>query len=240
MKANKLNGKIISRKSLNQENVKEMYSLLTEYFEGQTIYHFRKDLDEKDSVLLLRDVNDKIQGFTTMLFMELEVDSKKVNGIFSGDTIVSKDCRGQGELAKVWSRYVLDIAEELESPLYWFLISSGPKTYRFFPNLFRSFYPNYKNRTPEFEQKIIDSYAQTKFGSDYNRNTGLISFSNSSERLKQKCAVMSDEELRDPHLKFFSEKNPRYADGLELACLAEISKANYNKRALQMFGYDEK
>ena len=64
----------------------------------------------------------------------------------------------------------------VEHGLYWFLICSGYKTWRFLPVFFRDFYPNPEAPTPSHVKHILDTLGDVKFGSQYNAGTVSFAF----------------------------------------------------------------
>src|SRR5208337_2003023 len=86
--------------------------------------------------------------------------------------------------------------------------------------------PNCATPTPEFEQRALDALATAKFPDHYCAESGLIEFPQSHGQLKPHLAEISARRLRDPNVQFFLRRNPAYAAGHELACLAEISPSN--------------
>ncbi len=55
-------------------------------------------------------------------------------------------------------------AEEPATPLYWYLICSGYRTYLYLPLFYRQFYPRYDQPTPELEQRLLDALGRCKLG----------------------------------------------------------------------------
>jgi hypothetical protein len=159
-----------------------------------------------------------------------------LRAVFSGDTIIARSHWGEQELGRAWGHFVAELrAEESEVPLYWFLISKGYRTYLFLPLFFHQFFPRYDQVTPAREQKILDALARTRYGNFYVRESGLIVFPESHGNLSRDLAEIPAHRLRSPHVRFFLSRNPRFAEGQELACVAEISAANmrsYGSRLL--------
>ena len=194
-----------------------MYALLERYFDHVTWPQFERDLSEKDSVIVLRDGNSVPCGFSTQKLMRIEVDRRPLRAIFSGDTIIDRSHWGEQELGRAWCRYVGQVrAGEPETPLYWFLISKGYRTYLYLPLFFVKYYPSWAWPTPLVQQRILDALASTKFPEHYDRGTGLIVFPKSRGNLKLNLAVIPPHRLNNPHVRLFLSRNPSYAQGTEL------------------------
>ena len=236
MKKSPLIGKIIDKHKLTEENINEMYTLFQKYFQCAE-KSFRDDLNEKQFIILiLEQDSQKIIGFSSVLIMEIMVEKRKIHIVFSGDTIVDEKRRNDNVLIKSFIELNLKFISKYEK-LYWFLISMGYRTYRILPILFKEFWPRYDKPTPPEIKKIIDITAQNKFGIYYNSKRGIIK-PKAKNKLKPQFAMIPSTGLKDPHIKFFIEKNPGYIQGEELACITELSKKNFNKTLLRRFGFD--
>ena len=215
-----------------------MYALLSAYFAGTQRRLFESDLAEKESVILLREPGGQIRGFSTLMRMEINVDSRPVIAFFSGDTIVAKEYWGETILGRLWSQTVFTeadriTAEQPSTQVFWFLISSGYKTYRFLPIFFREFYPCPSSSTPEEIQRILDVLGRSKFGDRYDAASGIVRFEQAAPLLPG-IADITDERLRDPFVAYFNSRNPGHARGDELACIARVSRDNTTRATERM------
>ena len=235
----RLTGAVMPRTSLTPGERREMYRLFQTYFSGTTRARFEADLREKDSVILLRDAcSGCIQGFSTLMRLALCADGRNVVAFFSGDTIVDREFWGETVLSRLWAETVFPEADRAaaESPgtaVYWFLISSGYKTWRFLPVFFREFYPNPDVPTPPAIADLMETLGTMKFGREYVRGSGIVRFQEATP-LRRGVAEITDQRLRDPRVAFFARLNPGHGDGDELVCLAELSRSNLTKAGLRM------
>jgi len=233
MKGPRLVSEISSVDKLSEYEKDTMYQLMAAHYENVSRAQFDRDLSEKDAVILLRDSHDRqICGFSTQKVMQLVVDGSPVRALFSGDTIIARSHWGEQELGRAWCRLAAEIrAEQPDQPLFWFLISKGYRTYLYLPLFFHEFYPRWDRPTPPREQKILDMLALARYPQHYDLCRGLIVFPESHGNLNRDLAEISEHRLRNPHIRYFLERNPDYAKGHELACLAEISAANMKSYA---------
>ena len=235
----RLAGLVVARADLSSFDRDSMFAILCTYFSGVCRVQFDADLAEKDRVIVLRDRNDgQIQGFSTMVRMEVSIDGRNVVAFFSGDTIVARQYWGESVLSRLWGQTVFAEFDRIavlrpSTQVYWFLICSGYKTYRFLPVFFRQFYPNPKQETPEAMKHVIDSLARARYGSRYDVVSGVVRLENATP-LRPGVADMTEPRLRDPIVSFFAEKNPGHARGDELACLTEISRSNLTRAGERM------
>lgn len=229
----KLIGEIKKINSLTKTEKKRMLQLMREQYENVKENKFMSDLEEKDGVLLLYDEKKNIQGFTTYKLIETVFNNKKIYALYSGDTTVEIKFQGQIELFKTFGKLLTELLKEKKEPLYWFLITKGIKTYLMLPLFFKEFYPNYLKKTPLYEQKLIDHLATLKFGKFYIKKANIIRMNPPADRLKREFAKIPPYKLKNPHVKFFLEKNPGYINGDELPCIARINLENFTKAALK-------
>lgn len=240
----RLAGAVIARRNLTAAEREEMYGLLVSYFVGTTRAQFDSDLAEKEAAIVLRDTESgQIQGFSTLMRIAVCVAGRDIVAFFSGDTIVAQQYWGESELSKLWSRTVFAEADSIlakrpETGVYWFLICSGYKTWRFLPVFFREFYPNAGRPTPPHAKHILDTLGERKFGSEYDAQTGVVRL-RSATPLRSGVADVTEQRLRDPRIAFFAKMNPGHLLGDELACLTEISRSNLTRAGERMVGSRE-
>jgi hypothetical protein len=220
---------VTPRESLTARDRDEMFALLSTYFAARRDV-FERDLAEKESVVLLRDEHGRVDGFSTLMRMEVG----DVTVFFSGDTVVARHRWGTYDLPRFWAKHVFSVAATLAPrEVYWFLISSGYRTYRYLPVFFRDFYPRADRATPPEVQALIDRIARAKFDGSYDASAGIVRLATPAPLL----GGISDPEERldrDPHVRFFVERNPNHAAGDELACLVRVSPDNVTPAGRRM------
>jgi hypothetical protein len=212
-----------------------MMQLFGEHYNPVCPEHFRRDLAEKDHVVLLRDeASGTLQGFSTLAVYTATAQGREVGVVYSGDTIIRPAFWGTPALPSVWIKRVLALAAEMPQPVYWLLISSGYKSYRFLPVFYREFYPRYECPTPPDLQAILDELAQQRFHEQYDPAAGLVRFERGATPLRPGVAEVSEERQRNPHIRFFLARNPGHAQGDELVCLTRISWENLTPAGQRM------
>lgn len=236
MLSTNLHGKVVPVSDISNSERDRMFTLMSENYDGIKRETFERDLFEKSDVILLTDSNDyKIQGFSTLVVLEELVRGVTTRALFSGDTIIDKKYWGDTELESHWGKYAFSLIDKNPGvPLFWFLMSKGYKTYRFLPVFFNEFYPRHDRQTPDYEQEVLDTFARAKFHDAYIPSLGIINLNGSKDRLKPGIADIDEKRLKNPHVKYFVEKNPHWMNGNELACIVKLTKDNFNKMAYRV------
>ncbi len=228
---------IVSASTLQEDLMREMFALFSRYYNGVYWRNFQKDLLSKDWIILFRESRSKnVQGFTSLGFFEHRYLGDRVTVVYSGDTIVHQPYWNSRILAKSWIGAVMDLALTMPRPLYWLLISSGFRTYRYLPVFFSDYFPCYSRPTPPATQLLMDDIAGHLFGDQYDRTSGIVRFKTGCTPLKKHYRSFSQIREQDPHIRFFERKNPGHVDGDELVCLTEIRLDNLTSAGRRMAG----
>jgi hypothetical protein len=229
----RLFGRVVPRVRLGAALEQRLFDLFQGYYRHVDRATFHRDLMEKDWVVLLADASDAVQGFTSLQLSELVLDGRAVRTVFSGNTVIDRAYWGRQELMETWCRFVASLkAAQPQTPLYWFLICSGYRTYLYLPLFFHSFYPRHDERAPPFEQALIERLGSLKFPGEYQQ--GVVRVARPRECLLPELAVPPAHKLASPHVRFFVERNRGYLRGDELVCVAEFSLSNLRRRARQI------
>ena len=211
-----------------------MYSLICAHFEGVKREVFEADLNKKNWVILLEDESNTLKGFSTLLMYETEFEGP-LCVVYSGDTIVDPSAWSSSALSRAWISAVKELHFEYpQRKLYWMLISSGYRTYRFLPTFWKEFYPRYDASTPTRTEELIEFLARDRFGKCYDKIAGVVRFPH-PHVLRVGLRGIPSERLKDPHICFFGEKNPGHLQGDELVCLTEICEENLTSAGWRMW-----
>lgn len=234
LQRSELLGQIIKVSELSEAQCDAMFALMILYYEIQRDI-FDIDLVEKEHVILMTDADSgEIKGFSTMMQIHME----QVTALFSGDTIIHQDYRHTTVLPRYWAKLVFSTfdsikAEKPEQQVYWFLITSGYKTYRYLPLFFREFYPRHNRPTPPDIQHIMHKLAQTRYPNEYDPKTGVIHLQNATP-LQDGVATIEARHLRNPHIAFFNRVNSGHINGDELVCLTDVDRGNLTRAGKRM------
>ncbi len=220
---------------LTPETIQEMFAVFSENFAQSTLDLFMRDLDNKNWVILIRDdEQNQVQGFSTLALYETDYQEQRITVVYSGDTIIRRAYWGTPELPKRWIHTVLEKSAGMAQPVYWLLISSGYKTYRFLTVFYKEFYPNHERPTPPEMKALMDHLAAQRFGADYHPDLGVVRFQNGATPLREGVAEVTDERLKDEHIAFYLEKNPHHDQGDELVCITRVHPENFTPAGRRM------
>jgi hypothetical protein len=231
----RLQGRVVERTAVDAALGERMFALLAGHFTGVERSTFGDDLSAKSAVILLEDEDRVLRGFSTLHVYRTCAPGRPVTIIYSGDTIVDRTCWGSHTLAKTWIQCVRQAAAAVATEVYWLLITSGYRTYRFLPVFFRAFYPRFDEPTPPDDQALLDAIARERFGWRYDSATGIVRLPRPQVLAGELLDVPSGR-TSDAHVAFFLERNAGFVAGDELVCLTRIHDGNLTAAGRRMAG----
>lgn len=204
-----------------------LFALMQRCYHCVTRNRFESDIAEKNYLIVLRDSAGVPRGFSTQLLFCREWEGRAIQVLFSGDTVIEPAYWGSHELVKGWCQVAaLALRAEPTRRLFWFLISKGYRTYLYLPLFFHDFEPHHGRSSAGDTHRLLTVLSKKKFGTAYDATTGIVRFPIPIGQLTPEFAEIPDARRDDPHVQFFLDRNPGYALGDELACLAEVSPEN--------------
>jgi len=229
-----LTGRIERVSVLDRRTQDVMFSLLAGHFIGADRGTFEADLAAKTCAILLEDDEGTLRGFSTMVVYRTMAAGTPRSIVYSGDTIVHRDWWGSPSLARTWVRAVRLLApEDAREEVFWFLLTSGFRTYRFLPVFFRDFHPRFDESALESTAAFLASIARERFGDRYDEAAGGVRFAR-PQILTPELLDLPDGRTMDPHIAFFLDRNPGHVRGDELACLTRIHDDNLTPAGRRM------
>jgi hypothetical protein len=220
--------------TLDQDTRDQMLRIYLASYDGSSETIFSGDLATKDEVLLVHRAGELV-GFTTLRVFDRNWQGQDIRVVYSGDTVIERAHWGQQSLAFAWiSRMGALRREDPVTPLYWFLLVKGHRTFRYLPVFGKSFFPHWSIDRTDLKP-LADTLAQEMFPDDYNSASGVVEFGRSRGHLKPHLAQPSPEEMDREGVRFFLERNPGYQRGHELVCLCEVEEQNMKALTLRLF-----
>jgi hypothetical protein len=221
----RLKGRIARVRQLSERQRDALFDLFAKYYADVKRPKFLADLADKSHIILLHDAEDgSLQGFSTLKAYDTDLDGSRVKIVFTGDTVVDKPYWGQRDLQKLFTTFLgrAKITRPF-GPVYWFLMTKGYRTYLTMAKNFFEFYPCHFATTPAFESRLITHLAKGTYPEEFDDRSGLIEYAESGGQVRHGVADITADLLDDPHIRFFYERNPRYAQGTELVCVGKVT-----------------
>ena len=224
-RSGRLAARIVPVPALDAAARDAMWGLFSGYYEDVTREAFERDLSGKRHVILARDAGDgSVQGFSTVTWDRWSHEGRSFIAMFSGDTIVAQAYWGQRALQSRFGAYFTRLQlQHPFTPLYWFLVSKGYKTYLLLTRNFPEHWPRHDKPMPAWERGALDMLARRRFGEAWRSDLGVVRFPLPAGRLRDGVAPLGEDALAAPDVRFFHEANPGHARGDELACLARVT-----------------
>jgi len=219
-------------KRLSEKDIHEAYLLFCRFYSNVNLENFISDLSEKNWMIRIVD-NGKLVGFSTQQLIELQINGKTTYFLFSGDTIVDPGYWNKNQLGGAFIHLFLHVINIRKTPLYWFLITKGFRTYRFLPVFFKRFYPSYTSNNQDLKP-LLDAVASHKFQDEYNPNTELVTYKSGKDRFDNKYAEIPESRRKSKNVNYFIKRNPEYSAGVELACITRLSKDSLTDAGIRL------
>jgi hypothetical protein len=212
-----------------------MADLLGQHFVGATPNVFDKDLADKTHAVVLLDDKDKLMGFSTFaIYTATGPDGAPATIVCSGDTIVATQARRSSILLSVWIQAVHKLhAKTKNVNLYWLLMTSGYRTYRFLPVFVKSYYPGIGQTCDAAMIDCMHRLAAQRWADQYEPELGIVRLVD-AQPLQPHLREVPAGRKTDPHIAFFLDRNPGHACGEELVSLAKLNVSNLTPAGLRM------
>lgn len=204
-----------------------MWALYAGHYDHVNRSDFERDLAEKDTVFVGRDGGSgEVVGFSTARFYTQRFRGRDVGVYFSGDTIVHPSYWGQRALhGAVFRRLLSWRLCHPWTPLYWYLICSGYRTYLTLVRNFPNHWPHHERETPAWEAGLIDALSRARYPAAWQPESGVVSLGDGQPVVKACVAPFTPAILALPEVAFFARRNRGYARGDELAMIARVDLA---------------
>ncbi len=229
---NSLPFRLVSREALAGEDVMRMHGLMETCYDHVSLERFTGDLARKDWVLLLPDSSGVIQGFSTLALNPCGLEESGYDILYSGDTVIHPEHWGGQALVQGFFNTAGTILSSRRRPLFWYLLSKGHRTYMYLPLFFKRYFPAVeRSRHLATGDELAAFCSERLFPSNWQPDRGVIHF---PERHGQVNAALAEDTRRragHTQVDFFLRRNPRFDEGDELVCLAELSLENLRRRS---------
>ncbi|MFN0180918.1 MAG: hypothetical protein ACKVZ0_19105 [Gemmatimonadales bacterium] len=212
-------------RALGRDLIERMWELYAGHYDHVRRDAFDADLLDKDRVFLGRDTGSgELVGFSTATIYSHHDSGQEIGACFSGDTIILPEYWGQRALHRALALWLLGwkLRHPL-TPLYWFLICHGYRTYLTMVRYFPDHWPHFERGLPDSKRALIDSLGQERFGKNWIAERGVVRFGREQPVLRATVAPFTGAVLGMPEIRFFVAVNPGYAQGDELAMIGRVN-----------------
>ncbi len=229
-----MNARLMHRNEWSASLKDAMFDLLAAHFVGVSRVQFECDMADKNWAVLLEDSACRLVGFSTFALYRTAFHDQSMTVVCSGDTIVDRSRPTSTALLRCWIQSVLQLHAPYSSdPMYWLLIVSGFRTYRFLPVFWREFVPRYDQPAHASTLNLMHHLATERFGRAYDSAEGIVRFDR-PQVLRADLNGIPCGRLADPHVRYFAEQNPGHEHGDELVCLTRVHRSNLTASGLRM------
>ena len=214
---------------LEQPDWDELHDFGSRYFEGAFVDNIRTKRD----LVRLRGGDGRLVGIGTADVFELTHARRTVTVIYAGNTAFADATRGQGLVHRIGFRYFLQAKRRHPfRPVYAAFTSFSWSSYLSLTRNFTRSWPRRHERLPAWEAGLYRQVGLRLFGEQYDPASGVAR--NLDRRLRPDVAALPDRLAADPDVRYFLARNPGYARGDVLLCLAPLSLANWWSAARRM------
>src|SRR5256712_10508985 len=221
----RLRVRAVPTRTLDRATMDALWRLYEAHYDHVDRATFDRDLAEKTLVFLGTDGGSgEVVGFSTALIYRQQHAGRTVGVYFSGDTIIHPRYWGQTALHRSVIATLLrwKVRHPL-TPLYWYLICSGYRTYLTLVRNFPEHWPHHERVTPAGERGLIDALSHSRYGEAYDAERGVISFGDRQPMLKAVGATLTSRAFALPEGRVLAQVNPGHAAGAQLAMIARVN-----------------
>lgn len=230
-----MKGEVVRVVDLDRGMRRAMYRLFCSQFSNVSPEEFEHDLAGKNWVLLLTDNEGELSGFSSMHVYDMAFRDEEITLVYSGDTVVDSRTWSDSALSYYWMGGIDWLRRHYgKDSIYWFLLVSGYRTYRFLPVYSELFYPRYDEATPEDIQALMHTMAQERFNGQYDPDSGIVRLETPAI-LRGDFRGIPENRMKDPHIAYFAERNPGHPGGDELVCFSALSEDKLTRLGKRMF-----
>jgi hypothetical protein len=211
--------------SLSLRELDEIWAL-TERYVDTPRPHYQSKLLALPEVGLWRVRQGELAGLVGLDVHPVEWGGRTRLIIFTSSVVTDERFRGRNLILKTGLRLLA--REKLRrpfAPAYWFFDTFSYKSYLVLARNLREFWPRRDRAMPPDTAAFIDHLASHRYGSDWNRETGVVRRSG-HKQLRPETAPIADELRSDPDVSFFEAVNPSHREGDMLVCLAPLTMKN--------------
>ncbi len=215
-----------------------MFALLSVWFEGYGEEYFNEELTDIDHCVLQEDAQSgELVGFATLNRLETAVDGTAVGLFHTVHCMLDRRYWGSNGLVRAMIAFLLERVRDdgTDRRWYWSYSAVGYRSYRYMPLLFRRHVPHPDQPPGPFDRALRDWLGRECFADYYDAEAGVVDWNWQGYGLTPEARAISDAKLDSPAVAEFRRLNPRWAESVELLCLARLDDGNLTGLAHRWF-----
>ncbi|SMH47143.1 hypothetical protein [Azospirillum agricola] len=220
---------IVGPAELTAERRSVMFALLSVWFEGYGEDYFNEELADLDHCVLQEEPETgALVGFATVYRREAEIDGTPVGVLHTAHCILERRYWGSNGLVRSMVAEMMERARADRSGRlwYWSYSAVGYRSYRYMPMLFTGHTPHADQPPGPLDRAVRDWVGRECFAQYYDAETGTVDWNWQGYGLTEEARAISEAKLDSPAVAQFRRINPRWADSVEILCLARLDDAN--------------
>lgn len=166
-------------------------------------------------------------GLATMDIWPSTLQGVKAVGLYSGNTWVRADFRGQNLTQHLALKFL--VMSKWRYPrhrCYWIFGSSNYLSYLVMAKNFRTFWPRYDQETPPWELAYQRLAAERFYQHAWTTNPYGIIPNDNDRSFPSSDTEIPSHLLDDPHIQFYQRINPDHHQGAKLICSTPLDAIN--------------
>jgi hypothetical protein len=211
--------------SLTPAELEEIWGLTERYIDTPRA-HYESKLLALPEIGLWRVRGGELAGLVSLHVHPSVWHGRTRIIIFTSSVVADERFRGRNLILRTGLRLL--VREKLRRPLapaYWLFDTFSYKSYLLLARNLSEFWPRREQVTPAATAAFIDRLATDRYGTDWDRATGVVRRSG-YKQLRPHTAPVEGKLRSDPDISFFEAANPGHRDGDMLVCLAPLTVRN--------------
>lgn len=174
--------------------------------------------------LFLCSQSGRVVGFNGMRIKKHRASGflRPIRSLYLGQMFVEPSFRGKHPIHKVCTAALWPVL--LFQPWYRNIIWGDALTYKPFlliAHTANTYFPNPEAKTPERYKNLIDHLGETHYGENYDAASGCVT--KEKKLLKEHVVPLDHRLLRNPLIRFYTQKNAHYQEGHGLLVMMDFT-----------------
>ena len=217
---------------LDNLSIKELYTFVKEMLDTEvTVEQFHQvALRYKYTIFCREKMDGSLRGFSFIDKSCSQVNGRKCTLIKTGLSLFNAKYQGGPTLYYVLLYHsFMEMIKHPTVPVFLMGKSFSYKSYLMLVNLVTSAYPRYDAPAPDYIKAILHHFANTERlpGEEYDPTSFVLKREKS--HVKKFVSLVTEKDLKNPHIKFFVENNPGWSKGHLMFCASPLTKSDLLK-----------